>query len=354
MADENKPLPASAKKRGRLREQGSVVRSHDAVTVVVLGVTLFGLMYFGAEMGGEMATFMFRCFTELGKPEGHSAITGGIMPFLGGTLVLHLFLFLSTVGGSAILANLVQTGPMFVTAQFGRGLGGINPLEGIKKLFSMRKGVMSMISLIKLVIVSSFAYSAVKELWEAPVFSRPVNVQELGHFYQQAAWAVGWRVLIALMILAAVDYLYQKWQYEKDNKMSLQEVKDEAKNAEGSPEIKARQRGLMRRNRSMRRMLEDMSGATIVVTNPTHYAVALRYVRDVTPTPLILAKGIRLNAEAIKQRAAELNVPMEENVPLARGLYKHGEVGQPIPPLYYQAVAQVLSELFRRGLRRSP
>ncbi len=205
--------------------------------------------------------------------------------------------------------------------------------------------------MIKLLVITVFAYAAVKELWEAPVFSRPINVSELGAFYQQAAWAVGWRVILALAIISVLDYLYQKWQYEKDNRMTLQEVKDELRQSEGSSEVKARQRGIMRKNRSMRRQLENMSSATIVVTNPTHYAVALRYEREVTPAPIIIAKGVRLNAQAIKQKAAELGVPTEENVALARGLFKHGQVGEPIPPLYFQAVAQVLADLFRRGYK---
>jgi flagellar biosynthetic protein FlhB len=276
------------------------------------------------------------------------------MPLLGGQVTLDLFLFLFIVCFAAILANVVQTGPMLVTSQFEQGLSRLSPLNGIKSLFSLRKLVTTTTALTKLFVITTFAYAAVKELWNSPVFTRPVTVQELGGFFQQAAWAVGWRVLFALMIIASVDFLYQRWQYEKDNKMSLQDMKEEVKSSEGSAEVKARQKGIMRKMRSLRRQLEDMAGATIVVTNPTHYAVALRYVRDMTPTPVVVAKGVRLNAQAIKERAAELGIATLENVPLARGLYKHGQVGEPIPPLYYQAVAQVLADLFRRGYKQRP
>ncbi len=351
MADENKPLPASAKKRRELRAKGSVVRSPDVVTTVVIATTLFGLMYFGGRMGTGFAQFMVDCFREVGKPAGQETYTGIIRPMLTGTPILSLLLFCGVVMLGSVLANIVQTGPMFVPISLEQGIGKMNPLHGIQNVLSMRRLVAAGLAMIKLGVIVTFAYAAVRELWSAPVFSRPVNVSELGAFFRQAAWAVGWRVMVALAILATVDYLYQRWQFEKDNKMTLQEMKDEVRQSEGSSEVKNRQRGMMRKMRSLRRQLEDMSNATIVVTNPTHYAVALRYVRGETEAPLVLAKGVRRNALAIKERAAQLGIPTMENVPLARGLFKHAEIGEAIPPLYFQAVAQILADLYRRGYR---
>jgi flagellar biosynthetic protein FlhB len=295
---------------------------------------------------------MARCFTEVGKPAGHMVVTGALMPFLTSPILMTLVIFLSVLCLAAVLTHLAQTGPMFVTERFSPDLSKLNPIKGIKNYFNLRRLVTSGQSVVKLVIILAFSYAAVKEAWESPVFSRPVNASELGAFFQHAAWAVGWRVLLALLLIAVVDYLYQKWQYEKDNKMSHQEAKDEHKQTEGSPEVKgAQRRKMFQMRRSLRRQLEDMADSTIVITNPTHYAVALRYIRNETPTPVVVAKGIRLNALQIKERAAELGVPTMENVPLARGLFKHGQVGEPIPALYYQAVAQVLADLFRRGYR---
>jgi flagellar biosynthetic protein FlhB len=262
---------------------------------------------------------------------------------------------MGTIALTAIMVNLVQSGPMWIADKLlEQGTSRLNPFTGIKNFFSLRKTVTTAQAILKLSLISVFAYAAVKELQESAVFSRPVNVEELGSFFLLAAWAVGWRVLLALLILGTVDYLYQRWQYEKDNRMSLQDVKEEVKQSEGSVETRRRRRGIMFKMRSMRRQLEDMSSATIVVTNPTHYSVALRYERGVTTTPIVVAKGIRLNALRIRERAAELGVATMENVPLARGLYKHGQVGEPIPPLYYQAVAQILADLFRRGYRPTP
>ncbi|HEY8965612.1 MAG TPA: EscU/YscU/HrcU family type III secretion system export apparatus switch protein, partial [Candidatus Methylacidiphilales bacterium] len=288
--DENKPLPASAKKRRELREKGSVVRSTDIVTTVVIGITLFGLMYFGSRMGTGFADFMQKCFQEAGKPAGQETVTGIIRPMINSVPVTALLAFCVTVCFAAVLSNLVQTGLLVVPFQVEQGMHKLNPLTGLKNIFSIRRLVFSGLAMAKLAIILAFAYAAVRELWNAPVFTRPVNVSELGAFFQQAAWAVGWRILIALLILSTVDYLYQRWQYEKDNKMSLQELKDELRQSEGSTEVKTKQRGLMRKARSLRRQLEDMSAATIVVTNPTHYAVALRYVRGENEAPVVLAK----------------------------------------------------------------
>ena len=350
--DEHKPLPASARKRGKLREQGSVVRSTDMVAVVTLGTALFGLMYFGEEIGQGCALFMAQCFSEVGKPAGHMTATGAILPLLGSRIVVVMIIFFFVLCLAAIMTNLVQTGPLFITSKFAPDLSKLNPLKGIKNYFNLRRLVTSAQALVKLLIIGGFSYAAVKEMWESPVFSRPVNVSELGSFFQKATWEVGWRVLLALLLIATVDFLYQKWQYEKDNRMSHHDVKEEHKQTEGSSEVKGEQRKRMfKMIRSMRRQLENMADSTIVITNPTHYAVALRYVRNETPTPMVVAKGIRLNAQKIKERAAELGIPTLENVPLARGLYKHGQIGEPIPPLYYQAVAQVLADLYRRGFR---
>lgn len=352
--DQNKPLPASAKKRGKLREQGTVVRSTDIVSVVTLGTGLFGLMYFGVGIGRGCADFMAQCFIEVGKPAGHMVVTGALMPFLSSPVLVALMIFLFVLCLAAIATNLAQVGPMFITSKFVPDLTKLNPINGLKNYFNLRRLISSVQALVKLSIIGGFSYAAVKEMWESPVFSRPVNVSELGSFFQQAAWAVGWRVLLALLLIATVDFLYQKWQYEKENRMSHNDAKEEHKQTEGSPEVKSAQRKKMFQMMfSMRRQLENMADSTIVVTNPTHYAVALRYVRNETPTPVVVAKGIRLNAQKIKARAAELGIPTIENVPLARGLYKHGEIDEPIPPLYYQAVAQVLADLFRRGFRAS-
>jgi flagellar biosynthesis protein FlhB len=198
----------------------------------------------------------------------------------------------------------------------------------------------------------TFAMAAFEELMLHKVFIGPVDPKELGQFYATAAWAVGWRILVALMLISTLDLLYQRWQYAQDNRMSFQEVRDENKQSDGNPEMKMKMRGAARKNVSMRRMMENMTDTTIVITNPTHYAVGLKYKRDETATPIMMAKGMNRNARKFRERAVELDIEVLENVELAQGLYKHGQVGKPIPALYFQAVAQILAELYRRGYRK--
>lgn len=352
MADE-KRLPASEKKLRDLREKGQVPKSADITTTVVIAIFLFGLLYFGAFFGGEMGRYMISCFTEIGKSSSKIATQGAIPDFLNSYLLLAFIVLASVLFLGVILSQVLQTGVLIVPGKIGQqGLNAINPVNGVKQLFSPQRFVMTVSSIVKLIVIVSFSYAAIKELSQHNVFVGPVTPQELGMFYATAAWSVGWRILLALMIIATLDFLYQRYQYARDNRMSFQDQRDEHKQQEGSPELKGRMRGMARKMVSMRRMMENMSDATIVVTNPTHYAIALRYDRELTPAPIIVAKGMNLNARKIRERAAELDIQMEENKPLAQGLYKHGQVGKPIPVIYFQVVAQLLAELYRRGYRR--
>jgi flagellar biosynthesis protein FlhB len=193
---------------------------------------------------------------------------------------------------------------------------------------------------------------AMKDIQESPVFQRPVSLNELGAAYVTVAWSFGWRIVTALVVLALVDVLWQRWKFNQDHMMTAEEMKEERKSQAMSPEIMKKRR-LGHRKVTMRRMLENLKDATIVVTNPTHYAVALRYRRGIDEVPVVLAKGIRKSALRIKEAAYELRVPVRENVPLARGLYKYGRVDKPIPAIFYQAVAIVLAALFKQGFATS-
>lgn len=350
MEGDDKPLPPSAKRLADLRSQGNVPRSMDVNAAILLTTGLAGLLIFGGAMGRKLAEIMAACLSEAGKTAAFKS-PYHIFHILGDTeLIIMMIIFLSMLAVAAVASQVLQVGIMLTDGPLNPDLEKINPASGIKKLFTLQRTVMAVMALVKLVVIGLFAYAASRELLASDVFIRPVSVQELGGFMLQVLWSVGWRVLLALALIALVDFLYQRWNYAKQNRMSVQDLKEEMKQYEGSPEVKAKQR-TMARKFSMRRMLEDMSDATIVVTNPTHYAVALRYQRGKTPAPIMVAKGIRLNALRIKERAIELGVPMMENKPLAQGLFKHGQVGQPIPALYYQAVAILLAQLYKRGYR---
>lgn len=346
MADE-KHLPASGKRRAELRNQGKVPRSQDLVTVTQVGVGLFGLLLIGPYLGLGMANVMAACFKQIQLQPGIS----GPSPLSGSWIwVFAMLAFFATLFLTAIISQIAQVGLIMADETLEPNIDKLNPLNGLKNLFTIRRGIGTVQALVKLIVVVLFAVAAGRDLLHADVFMRPVTVIELGHFLSTIAWSIGWRILLAAFVIAAVDYFYQRWQFERDNRMSADEYKDEFRQQEGSPEVKKKRMQIMRR-RSLKRMLEDMRDNTIVITNPTHYAIALRYKRGETSVPIITGKGARLIAKRLREEALSCRVPIIENPPLARGLYKHGRVGEPIPSLYYQAVASILAQLFRRGYR---
>ncbi len=347
---DGKELPASAKRRGELREKGQVVKSQDIVSTALLSSGLLGLLLFGPPMGNAIIRVMSVSFQEMGHNPIYQNPTVPFNFISATDLLPTLGFFLASIMTAAAVSQIAQVGFLLTDTPLEPSFEKLNPINGLKNIFSLRKGISSLLSIVKIGIIGLFAYASFQELLASDVFTRPVNAPEQAAFLLKVVWAIGWRITIGLGIIATIDYLYQRWQFEDDNKMSLEELKDEMKQFEGSPEVKAKRRALQRK-RSMRRMLEDVADATIVITNPTHYAVALRYVRGETPIPIILAKGQRRNALMLKERAATCGVPMTENVPLAQGLFRHGVVGDPIPMLYYQGVANVLAQLYRRGFR---
>lgn len=346
MADD-KNLPASTKRRSELQRKGQMPRSQELGTVAQFGVGLFGVMIIGPILAMGMAGVMSGSFKQVQLQSGIS----GLSPIgASWTWVFSIGIFLVVLTATAVMAQVAQIGIVIAEEALTPRWNKLNPINGLKQLFSIRRAVTSAQALVKLTIVVLFAIAAGRDLVNADVFMRPVTVMELGSFLISIAWQIGWRVLMAAFVIAMVDYLYQLWQFERDNRMSIDEYKEEHKQQEGSPEIKRKRQQLMKR-RSVRRMLEDMKDNTIVITNPTHYAIALRYKRGETPVPVMMGKGVRRIALRLREEALRCHVPIIENPPLARGLYKHGQVGEPIPEIYYQAVAAILAQLFRRGYR---
>lgn len=346
---EDKSLPASTKRRQELRRKGQVPRSQEIGAVAQVWIGLFGILFIGPILASGLAGVMSGCFKQVQLQSGVSGIS-----YIGASWTWALYIggFMIALAATAFFIQVSQVGLIIAEEALEPKWGKLNPLNGLKQLFSLRRAVTAIQAIVKLTIVVLFAVAAGKDLVHADVFMRPVTVMELGSFLVSIAWQIGWRVLMAAFVIAAVDYLYQIWQYERDNRMSIDEYKDEHKQQEGSPEVKRKRHQLMKR-RSVRRMLEDMKDNTIVITNPTHYAIALRYKRGETPVPVMTGKGVRRIALRLREEALRQHVPIIENPPLARGLYKHGQVGEPIPELYYQAVAGILAQLFRRGYRAS-
>ena len=221
----------------------------------------------------------------------------------------------------------------------------INPVEGFKRVFSMKQLAPTAIAIVKLGVIIGLTYSEVQSVLNDPIFATSVSVARLAAFLAATAMRIFFRVTLALVVIAAADYGYQWWKTHRELMMTKEELKEEMKSSEGNPQVKAARR--RRRAQSKTKMLAQVPTADVVVTNPTHIAIALRYDRKAMRAPKVVAKGIRLNAQRIREIAQQHQVPIVENKPLARMLFKHAPVGGEVPAQLYAAVAEVLAWVYR-------
>ena len=333
------------KKLEEARERGQIARSSEVQTVFVLGASLAALVLTGREswdlMAASMATVLGHLHDtplDAASMQGYALRSALVALRCAGPVVLA-----AMVGGTlaGAVQNRFSTTPEALALNWER----LNPVEGLSRLVSPRAAVPTLVALFKLSVILLLSYSAIQEVLSDPVFASSVSVGRLASFMAEASLHIFLRILLALGVIAAGDYAYQFWQTRRDQMMTRQEVQDEAKSTEGNPQIKSARRRMM--SRSKRKMLADVPQADVVVTNPTHYAVALRYDRKTMRAPIIVAKGVRRNALQIKDIARQHQVPVVENKPLARLMYKHGKVGGQIPAELYVAVAEVLAWVYR-------
>lgn len=335
------------KKRRDARERGQVFRSVEINSAIVLlaGFTMLKIAIPGiidnlkkvyiSFLGGSIIldqVFSYEGLRKLSIDLGWSLVIT-IAPFMLVTLVVGL------------IANYVQVGFLFTTKTIVPKLNRINPLEGFKRIFSKRALVDFLKSIIKLVIIGSVVYTELKSGFSQINRWFIVDLWQGIPLIGNNAYTIALKISIILLILAILDYGYQWWQYEIDLKMTKQEVKDEYKLMEGDPQIRSRIRG-KQRELGMQRMMQAIPKADVVITNPTHYAVALSYDPDKDDAPIVVAKGQGFLALRIKEVASRNNVVITENKPLAQALYRSTDVGQSIPSELFHAVAEVLAFVY--------
>ncbi len=264
-------------------------------------------------------------------------IQNGFLPILPLAIVL---------GFLGVGAMLMQTGLLWVEDGLKPKISKLNPVSGLKKIVSVRGAAELIKSLIKLGIIGLIAYLVARNfvpgIVSLPSISISEAIAETGFMAFQLVLWIG----LVLLALAVADYVFQKWQFMRDQRMTKQEVKDEMKDVEGNPLIRSRRQSLQR-DRARQRMMQTVPQADVVITNPTHLAVALRYDSDAGTAPTVLAKGAGFVAERIKEIARNAGVPIIENKSLARGLFKLVGVGKEIPNNLYKAVAEVLAYVYR-------
>jgi len=349
MADTDQDQKTEQPTEKRLREamdRGQFARSPELSITLMLAAVLgvLGLTTQAASRDiAEYSVAMFSRFgvTQLSRDTVASEL-GGVMLTTGHALMPLLL----GCAGAALLAGGLQSGFQLTPEAATFKLENLNPVAGFGRVFSQAVLVKAGIDLLKLIAIGTVLFIGARSLMADPLFSAPVEAAYLGEFLSHATIVFLSRLIFALGLIAAVSYGYEKFKTGRELKMTREEVKEERRNAEGDAHMKAAMRRMARRL-LQKQMLAAVATADVVVTNPTHFAVALKYERGKDQAPVVLAKGENRFAQRIKALAAEHGVPTVENKPVARLLFAMGQVGETIPANLYQAVAEILAVVYR-------
>ncbi|EXX91343.1 flagellar biosynthesis protein FlhB [Paenibacillus darwinianus] len=344
--NQEKTEPATPKKRQETRQEGQVAMSQELPAAFIL---LFIFLSF-TMLGDYYAERFLRIFGDLFESWlTYDLTTGNLMPLFS-SLLIQLLMIIAPVFIIAVVTALIssyyQVGILLTAKPIMPKLSKINPIAGAKQLVSLRSMVEVLKSILKLIIIGFMVY---RSLW-----GQKDTLLALGHmeplqifqFTASITLSLGVKIAALLVVLAIFDYIYQKYEYEKSIKMSKQDIKDEHKKSEGDPLIKGKIREKQRRM-AIQRMMQNVPKADVVITNPTHFAVALQYDGSQMDAPVVLAKGMDHLALRIRELAKDSNVMIMENKPLARALYDRAEIGEAIPADLFQAVAEVLAYVYR-------
>jgi len=355
MAEENKDQEkteeATPKRREETRAKGQVAKSRELASIAVLGGCLI-YFYFGAPILAERLTETMKTHF---RQSGQLVVSVDSTQALLLDTAFQLFLILSPILLVAMLCgflgNVFQVGLIFSTESITPKLSKISPLQGFKRLFSLNSFVELIKNIFKIVIVSTVAYMTVSGELKAIVPLMDLSVSEIIRYIGGVAFKILYTTCWVLILLAILDYLYQKWEHEKKLKMSRQEIKDENKQTEGDPMVKGRIKRLQR-EMARKRMMAAVPKADVVITNPTHLAVALHYDPETMQSPQVIAKGADFLAEKIREIAKKHDVPIIENKPVAQVLYKMVAVEQGIPDTLYKVVAEILAQVYSLKRKR--
>jgi flagellar biosynthetic protein FlhB len=326
-------------------KRGQTPRSAEVQTVFVLFGGVAALTFCGRETWRLLANAQVQTFSHLyNTPVSVDSLQGyGVVGALMVFKCAGPFVLITLLAGllAGAIQNRFQTASEVLAPDWNR----VNPVEGFKRLFSNQSLVPTAIAAAKFAVVLALTYSEIRAILFDPIFTTAVSVGRLAEFLGQTGLGILLRVALALLVVAAGDYGYQFWKVGRDLMMTKEELKEESKSTDGNQQVKQARR--RRRATRKAKQLAEVAKADVVVTNPTHIAVALRYDRKTMKAPKVVAKGIRLNAQKIRELAAQHQIPILENKPLARTLFKHAKVGGEIPAHLFAAVAEVLAWVYR-------
>ena len=340
---------ATPKKRRDARKEGNVLKSNEVNSWVGIsaGILSFSLLWRG--MLDQLVLFFTSFFSDeynlfYAKPEPE--VITEIFILSSVVLLKTCAPIMSTVMAAASFSNFIQAGVLFIPKNLMPKFERISMLKGFKRIFSMQ-GVRELIkSLLKTAVISVIGYQSIVGLYDTVYVTLDTDVETALEYTVKLFTGLAFKLIIALLVVVLVDYIMKWFEHEKKLKMSKQEIKDEYKTTEGNPEIKAKVREIQRTMASMR-MMAQVPLSDVVITNPTHYAVAIRYDSKKDNAPTVTAKGKDILAEKIKKTAKENKISIVENRDVAQALYKTTDIGKEIPVDLFNAVAEILAYIYK-------
>lgn len=349
MAEESgqeKTEKATGRKRSKAREEGQVAKSQEIASVLVLLVSICVLYVFGYLFYPQALKILEQ---HLGFEPVFRFDSEFCLSLLKSNTVSFFVLILPVMGAgfvAALAANLFQVGFHISTKAITPKLSKFDIIKGFGRLFSLKSLMELFKSLLKLIVIGAVAYFAIKGEMGGLLKLHDATIAYIFLYLLKGILKIFIWVLLIMMVVAILDYSYQRWQFEKDLRMTKQEVKEEYKETEGDPQVKSRIRSIQLQA-ARKRMMQQVPKADVVVTNPTHLAVAIKYDPLAMAAPAVIAKGAGLIAERIKTIASEHQIPVIENKELARNLYKLLDVGEQIPSEFFRAVAELLAYVYK-------
>ncbi len=346
MAGEDKTEKATPKKRRDQRKEGNVLQSKEIVTAA----SVLGIFAIVRLLSGFLIKNLLAYSAKVYEQSGTYVVTVDNYMSIVVDMITVVVIVVAPVCAAAMLLGIIptmaQTRGLFTMKAMKPKFSRLNPLQGIKKMFSLQSLVGIVKGLVEVIAIGVLVFNEVNDRMPRILSLMDVGIMQGIAFTALSVFDLVMTICIVLVFVAAADFLFQWWQFEKNLKMSKQEVKDEFKQMEGDPQIKSK---IKQRQQEMarRRMMQEVPTADVVIRNPTHYAVALRYDQDKNRAPQVVAKGKDYLAMRIVQIAEENNVYCMENPPLARALYSQVDLGREIPYELYDAVAEVLTTVYR-------
>jgi flagellar biosynthetic protein FlhB len=351
--EQNRTEKATPYKLNEAKKKGQVAKSLDFNTLVVLGGLLAALSMWGASQWRDLCDLCARIFVSAGAISLEEGIPSELMISIGTQALGFVGPFAAAAVVFAIIANILQTGFIFTAHPLKPQFERLNPVAGFKRVFNKRMLFEALKSVLKLIFFASIGYLFFKALWPTLPMASLQDVDQQMGWLGSNVLALLFRLGLAVAVIGVLDLFLSRWQFSKQMMMSTREVKEEIKRREGDPLIRAKIRELQRENLKQARSMGRLPEADVLITNPTHFAVALRYVRGEMDAPRVIAKGSDIWAAEMKAVARQHGVPIFERRALARELFRYSRIDSPIPMESFVEVARVYAELAREPAVRS-